>query len=229
MSLPSRIARILLGFALLPFCAGFGRELAAAAVSVSYEPRIPYWFVGGAFLYLIVHFLFRKPILAYVVGHELTHAIFALLFGGAVKSFHASERGGQVTITKSNFIITLAPYFFPLYTVCALVLYWTARAANAPALLPWTVLLAGATFSFHVVLTMVFLLDDQKDIQEHGAFFSYPLILLFNILLTALLVRLLLARDMDFLSYLSNGIIRSLRIYTVGIAGLWEFIADQMR
>ena len=221
--------RIILGIVLVPFCIGFGRELARSLVTITYQPLIPYWFAGGFLVYLAVHFLFRKPILTYVVGHELTHALFAVLFGGSVKSFHASERGGQVTITKSNFIITLAPYFFPLYTALVLGAYWVARAAQASALMPWIVLLAGASFAFHLVLTIVFLLDDQKDIQEHGAFFSYPLILLFNIVLTALLVRLLLAVDMDFLSYLSNGIIRSLRIYTVGFAGLWEFIGRQMR
>jgi hypothetical protein len=228
-SLFKNALRVVLGIALVPFCIGFGHELASALVTNAYQPLVPYWFAGGALLYLLVHFLFRKPILAYVVGHELTHALFAMLFGGSVKSFHASERGGQVTITKSNFIITLAPYFFPLYTYLALGAYFIARAARAEALFPWLVLLAGATFAFHLVLTVVFLLEDQKDIQEHGAFFSYPLIVLFNILLTALLVRLLLARDMDFLSYLGNGIIKSLRIYTVGLTDLWVFIVRQVR
>jgi len=224
-----RIARIILGIALVPFCVGYGGELAATLVTTAYRPLVPYWFVGGFLAYLVVHFLFRKPILTYVVGHELTHALFAVLFGGSVKSFQASERGGQVTITKSNVLITLAPYFFPLYTYLVLGAYYVARAAQATLLLPWLVLLAGGTFAFHLVLTVVFLLDDQKDIQEHGAFFSYPLILLFNIILTALVVRLLLARNMYFLSYLANGIIRSLRIYTVGFAGLQEFILRQVR
>lgn len=216
----TRVIKVVFGIALIPFCIGFGRELAATAVTVTYQPLVPYWFVGGFLVYLVVHFLFRQPILAYVVGHELTHALFAVLFGGSVKAFRASERGGQVTITRSNFIITLAPYFFPLYTTLALCAYWVAGAAQADVLVPWIVLLTGGTFAFHLVLTAVFLLDDQKDIQEHGAFFSYPLILLFNIVLTALLIRLLLASDMDFLSYLANGIIKSLRIYTVGFTDL---------
>lgn len=229
MQAARHIVRICLGISLVPFCIGFGHELASTAVTVAYRPLVPYWFAGGFLIYLVVHFLFRKPILTYVVGHELTHALFALLFGGSVKSFHASERGGQVTITKSNFLITLAPYFFPLYTYLVLGVYYVARAAQAKVLLPWLVLLAGGTFAFHIVLTIVFLLDDQKDIRDHGAFFSYPLIFLFNIILTALIVRLLLARDMDFLSYLSDGIIKSLRIYTVGFAGLQEFVMRQMQ
>jgi len=223
-SMLTRIGKILLGLLLLPFCIGTGWELASTLVTVTYQPFIPYWFFGGFLLYLVVHFLFRKPILSYVVGHELTHALFAILSGGSVKSFHASEKGGQVQLTKSNVLITLAPYFFPLYTFAALGAYWIARAAGAPSFEPWFVLLAGASFAFHIVLTALFLRTDQSDIREHGAFFSYPLILLFNIVLAALLVRLLLARDMSFLSYLANGIMKGLRIYTAAFSALWSFI-----
>ncbi len=217
--------KILLGILLLPFCLGFIWELASTATSIVYEPLIPYWFFGGILAYLVVHFLFRQPILTYVVGHELTHALFAVLFGGSVKAFHASEKGGQVHITKSNFIITLAPYFFPLYAYLALGAFWIVRAAGWRAFEPWFVLLGGAAFCFHVVLTVVFLQTDQNDIREHGAFFSYPLILLFNIVLTALIVRLLLARDMSFLAFLGGGIIRSVRLIVGLFVNLYELAA----
>ena len=182
---------------------------------------------GCAFAFfadLLIHFLFKQPILSYVVGHELTHALFAILFGGSVKAFHASEKGGQVHLTKSNFVITLAPYFFPLYTFFALVAFWLARAANAPAVEPWLVLVAGAAFAFHIVLTVIFLQTDQNDIREHGAFFSYPLIFLFNIILTALLIRLLLAQDMSYPAYLIDGIMRSMRLIVLGITKLYGWI-----
>jgi hypothetical protein len=223
--MPIRIGKMLIGLAIIPFCVGAAWELAASVVHIAYRPLVPYWFAGGFFAYLVVHFLFRKPILSYVVGHELTHAMFTVLFGGSVKAFHVSEKGGQVRITKSNFIITLAPYFFPLYTYLALAAALIARAAGAPSWETVFVLLAGASFAFHIVLTAIFLRTDQNDIREHGAFFSYPLILLFNIMLTALLVRLLLAPDMSFLSYLVNGIIRGLGIYSVGISSIRSLVA----
>lgn len=224
-SLLARTGKVLLGIALLPFCAGFAWQLAVLSVSVTYQPLVPYWFAGGFILYIAIHFLFKKPILSYVVGHELTHALFAVLFGGSVKAFHASEKGGQVQITKSNFIITLAPYFFPLYTFFALGAYWLARAANAPMLEPWLVLIAGAAFSFHIILTLIFLQADQNDISEHGTFFSYPLILLFNIVLTALLIRLLLAKDMNYLRFLVDGIMRSIGLIAVAFGKLYRWIA----
>lgn len=219
-----RIGKVLLGIILLPVCAGFCWQLGATVTRITYEPLIPYYFTGGFLLYLTVHALFRKPILAYVVGHELTHALFAVLFGGSVKAFHATEKGGHVRITKSNVIITLAPYFFPLYTFAALGAFWIARAAGVPSLEPWFVLLAGAAFAFHVLLTFIFLQEDQNDIREHGAFFSYPLILLFNIMLFALVIRLLLARDMSFLSFLAGGIIKSVTIIAAGFQRLSALI-----
>ena len=55
----------------------------------------------------------------YVVGHELTHVVWSWLFGGKVKKFRASSSGGEVVVTKSNFLVALAPYFFPLYELAS--------------------------------------------------------------------------------------------------------------
>src|SRR5512139_283107 len=148
-----KMTKILLGAALFPFCIGFTWQFGVSVFSMAYKPDLPYYFLAGGLTYLSAHLLFKKPILTYVFGHELTHAFFAVLFGGSVKSFQASERGGRVTITKSNFIITLAPYFFPLYTFIALLLYGTAVVAGLHGAVGWTVFLAGATFAFHLLLT----------------------------------------------------------------------------
>ena len=205
-----RILKILLGLALVPFCLGFTWQLAETFFSVRYRPIVPYYFLAGVLSYLVIHFLFRKPIFTYVVGHELTHAFFAMLFGGLVKSFQASDRGGRVTITKSNFIITLAPYFFPIYTFMALILTWIAQAADMRhETTDVLIFLSGATFAFHLVLTFIFLQTDQNDIQEHGAIFSYPLIYLFNVAFAALLIDILLAENMDFLRFVIGGIMKS--------------------
>lgn len=219
-----KILKILFGLSLIPFCIGFTWQFAVTVVSVTYRPLFPYYFIGGALLYLAVHLLFKKPILAYVVGHELTHALFAVLFGGAVKAFQASERGGRVTITKSNVIITLAPYFFPLYTAAVLILYWLTTAAGIRDIQGWIVFFSGATFSFHVVLTLVFLQEDQNDIREHGALFSYPLIFLFNVAFAAFLLSVLLAQDMSYLVFVIGGIMKSGNLATSAAAGIYDML-----
>jgi len=211
-----RIVKILLGFTLIPFCLGFSWEFSVSVFSLVYKPTAPYYFIAGVLTYCVVHFLFKKPIFTYVIAHELTHALFAVIFGGSVKSLHASEHGGRVTVTKSNFLITLAPYFFPLYTVIALLLYGAALAAHAgDAATNILIVLSGAAFTFHIMLTFVFLQTDQSDIREQGAVFSYPLIYLFNIAFAALIVDIYLARDMDYLRFLVGGIIRSTGMITL--------------
>jgi hypothetical protein len=208
------LVKILLGVAFLPLCVGFTWQFFATVFSVAYKPAVPYYFLAGGLAYLTAHVLFRRPIFTYVFGHELTHALFAVLFGGSVKNFQASERGGRVTLTKSNFIITLAPYFFPLYTFLALVFYGLTLAAGARGAAGWMVFVIGATFSFHLVLTFVFLQTDQTDIAEQGAFFSYPLIFLFNLLFAALLLHLLLAEHPAFPEFLGGGIMKSIELLT---------------
>jgi hypothetical protein len=213
----NRALKIAFGVMLIPVCLGFTVQLAAIVTSITYKRDAPYYFVLGGFAYLTAHILFKKPILAYVFGHELTHALFAVLFGGSVRSFHASDRGGRVTITKSNFVITLAPYFFPLYTFVALLFYWLAGAANVRGAEGWLVFLSGATYSFHLALTLAFLRTDQDDIKEQGALFSYPLIYLFNMIFVAFLLRVLMAENMNYLRFLGGGIMKSTEMIALAL------------
>ncbi|HSB35095.1 MAG TPA: hypothetical protein VLG39_11610 [Nitrospirota bacterium] len=209
--------KILLGLVLVPVCLGFTRQLGTTVFSVAYKADAPYVFLAGGLVYLTVHLLFRKPIFTYVIGHELTHALFAMLFGGSVKSLSAGERGGRVTVTKSNFMITLAPYFFPLYTAIAMACYGAATAWGAGATATnMIIFVSGAAFSFHLVLTSTFLLADQTDIIEQGAAFSYPLIYLFNVVFAAFLINVYLAENMDYVAFIAGGLADSANM----VAGL---------
>ena len=115
----------------------------------------------------------------YVVGHELTHALCTWLLGGRVKKFKASSKGGHVVVTKNNFVIALAPYFFPLYAVLVVLVFlggdwiwnWKAYAV-------WFHLLLGASYGFHVTLTWHILKNTQSDITEQGYLFSAVVIFL---------------------------------------------------
>lgn len=226
MHIMKKTVSILLGIALVPFCIGFTWQLGATVFAIRYRPDLPYFFIAGSLAYLTLHVLFRKPIMTYVFGHELTHALFAVLFGGSVKSFHASDRGGRVTVTKSNVIITLAPYFFPLYTFFALLLYGSAVAAGLQKAVGWIVFLAGASFAFHLLLTAIFLQTEQSDVREYGMIFSFPLIYLFNVSFTALLVRVLLAENMEYLLFLSGGIMKSIGLTLLIMGKIYRMIGN---
>lgn len=139
--------------------------------------------------------LMPKPMLTYVIGHELTHAVCAWLCGGKVKQFQVSDEGGHVVLSKSNFLIALAPYFLPLYAVLVVAVYalghWLWRW---PAGSPWFHLALGAAYGFHVALTWHILGIAQTDVSGQGYLFSATVIYLGNVLVLLLGLPLLTAQ-----------------------------------
>ena len=121
--------RLLLGVALLPACWGatrvFFKAIVASAGAGDWVSAEVLSLLGGVLAFTVAWFALSHPVRAYVLGHELTHALWGLLFGARPSDLRVGATGGSVRLTKSNMIITLAPYFFPFYTfvviVCALV------------------------------------------------------------------------------------------------------------
>ena len=124
-----------------------------------------------------------KPMWIYVVGHELTHALWTWLFGGRVKAFRATSKGGHVVISKSNFLITLSPYFFPLYALLWMGGFWIGNTLwDWSRLLPLLHVGLGAAYAFHLTLTWHVLQVRQPDLVTEGIFFSLVIIWLGNCL-----------------------------------------------
>lgn len=123
----------------------------------------------------------------YVLGHELTHAIFVMACLGRVSDFHVSAGGGYITTNKSNILIALSPYFVPFWAVVAAAAYFISSLFFV---LPETVDLwfygiMGATWVFHLLWTLWMLPRDQPDLRENGTFLSLTFILLANMLVLA--------------------------------------------
>lgn len=187
-----RVLRFLVGFALLPLCAASLQTVAALLqavqpTSVALVPA-PTWAVAGGFgLWLLLYFTLPAPVRTYVLAHELTHALWGSAMGARVLKMRVSKAGGSVTLTKSNFLITLAPYFFPLYTVLVIVAYYAVSVFYD--LRRYDLLwlgLVGFTWSFHFTFTCSTLMERQSDIRECGHLFSYAVILILNALGVAL-------------------------------------------
>jgi len=141
----------------------------------------------GFFAWLICWFFLPQPVRIYILGHELTHALWAILFGGKAKNLSIKASGGSVKVTKSNVWITLAPYFFPFYTMVLVGILLLVKLFITPLPYPWIWLfLLGFTWSFHFTFTLQSLWTSQPDIQEYGRLFSYSLIYLLNVVGIAL-------------------------------------------
>jgi hypothetical protein len=118
----------------------------------------------------------------YVLGHELTHALWTWLFGGEVKKIKVRSSGGHVLISKTNFVIALAPYFFPLYAVIVITVFALGNFLwNWHGYLVWFHLLLGAAYAFHISLTIHVLQTHQSDITDQGYLFSAVVIFLGNV------------------------------------------------
>lgn len=187
--------KLIIAILLLPVCAGAVRALwlvlrASGSADTTWVP-----FLGGALCWVVIFVWLPKPMWIYVFGHEWTHALWTWLFGGEVKRMKVSAKGGHVVISKTNFLITLAPYFFPLYAVIVIGVFALGNLIwNWHGYLVWFHLCVGAAYAFHVTLTFHTLKTQQSDITSQGYLFSAVVIFLGNILVLLLGIPLLTAR-----------------------------------
>lgn len=183
-----RFVRLTVGILMIPVCVATTsamsdllRELSSPSTSVLPPPAMA---LGGGFaLWLLVYFALPRPVRSYILAHELTHALWASAMGAKVTDLKIGSESGSVTLSKSNFLITLAPYFFPLYTVLVIVAYYALSLffAVEDYVLAWLALV-GFSWGFHFTFTITTLLQHQSDIHSCGRIFSFSVIYALNLL-----------------------------------------------
>ena len=74
--------------------------------------------------------------------------------GGRVRQFRVSRAGGYVVTDTNNFWISLAPYFFPIYSILALLFYGGIGVfVDVEPYRRWLFGVVGFTWSFHVTFS----------------------------------------------------------------------------
>jgi hypothetical protein len=223
LTVPTRWVKNIIAVFLLPWCAILTQTFFTAFTRATFTQRLwagaEFWFFSlGAVLWLIAFFGLPKPVIVYVFGHELTHALWVLLMGGRVSKLRVSGEGGHVVTNRTNFWIALSPYFFPLYSVLAIAIYGIASLFVNVA--PYGQLLfaiIGATWAFHFTFTAWMIPKNQTDISDHGTFFSLVFIYLMNLaLLSALLI--IASPQITFASF-GNDLIANVRSFSEDAGG----------
>jgi hypothetical protein len=188
-----KLLKLFLGVLLLPACAALTMTAWQVAKQVSFSPHAlndsALWaFVGGYGLWLVVFACLPKPMRTYVLGHELTHAIWALMMGARVSDLKVKKTGGHVRTSKINWFIALAPYFFPFYAMLFIGAFFIAYLIWNLAAYMWVLFfLVGLGWSFHVTFTLMMVLTvKQPDIESQGVLFSTVVIYCMNLLIMAL-------------------------------------------
>jgi hypothetical protein len=195
LSVVPKWIKFMIAVLLLPVCAGAARALWLVLRGGYGADTVWIPLLGGAACWLVIFAWLPKPMWIYVLGHELTHALWTWLFGGQVKKMKVTSSGGHVVISRTNFLITLAPYFFPLYAVIVVVVFALGNLIwNWRGYLVWFHLCVGAAYAFHVTLKVHTLKTRQSDITSQGRLFSSVVIFLGNVSVLLFGIPLLTAR-----------------------------------
>lgn len=187
---PKRWVKFFVGLFLLPLCwvltQTFFTMFARTTVQDEFwRTEEFYFFALGAVLWIVAFFGLPRPLRLYIVGHELTHAVWVLAMGGRVHKVSVSSKGGYILADRTNTWIALAPYFFPFYSVMVIGLYGVAGLFWDLTVWPWRPLLyalVGLTWAFHMSFTCWLVPKGQPDLHYGGTFFSITLIYLLNLL-----------------------------------------------
>jgi hypothetical protein len=185
----NKLLKFFIGLVLMPLCWSFSRTLFSLLRSAPAEASgWTAWALPAGFLVSVTgFFLLPRPFRTYVLAHELTHAFWGMLFGAKVGRMKVGKAGGHVELSKSNFLVTLAPYFFPFYTGLVIAIwYGLGFFFDVGAYEPWWLAAVGMTWGFHVTFTVYMLSQRQPDVQENGRLFSYVIIYLANLFVVAL-------------------------------------------
>ena len=187
--------KFIIAICLLPICAGAAKALwlvlrASYGADTVWVPLL-----AGAVCWVVIYALLPKPMWVYVFSHELTHVIWTWMSGGRVKKMKVTSDGGHVITSKTNFLITLAPYFFPLYAVLVVVVFAVGHLVFGwKNYLVWFHLVVGTAYAFHVTLTWHVLKTRQSDVTSQGYLFSAVIIFLGNVSILLFGVPLLTAK-----------------------------------
>jgi len=192
--IPTRWVKFVVAIFLLPICAiltqTFFTVFARATVAHRLWAGEEFWFFSlGAILWLIAFFGLPRPMVVYVFGHELTHALWVLLMGGRVSRFRVGREGGHIVTDRNNFWIALAPYFFPLYSLIVIAGYGILGLFfNVQPYGRLLYALIGVTWAFHFTFTCWMIPKKQTDLTDHGTFFSLVVIYLMNLALLSVML-----------------------------------------
>jgi hypothetical protein len=199
-----RIAKFIISILAIPFVISASYSLYHEIGKIYSVDSNQWYFLLGIIVYLIIHTVLFKPNIVYIFGHELTHALAMFISAGKVKSFKVSKKGGEVKGTKANLFISLAPYFFPTYTLLLILIWYIAgRIWDIRDFIGVFLFAVGLTLTFHFVMTVEFLKTKQPDLVKSGYLFSIILIYLINLTIAALILNFVFF-DFSFKDYAIN-------------------------
>lgn len=195
MSKKSKAIKFIIGLLLLPTVLLVFLGVADIIIALFKNYSVTLFFLLGAGVYLFIHKYIYNFSRLYVLIHELTHAMAALICGHKVQSLKVNEDNGNVKLTGVNVFILLAPYILPMVSVFVVILYFLLALFIEPTETYRRVFVSlfGFFTMFHIAHTYKALTEaQQSDVQlAGGSIFSFSFIVIVNVVIIVLLLELL--------------------------------------
>lgn len=212
------LRRLLAFFVLLPISIvtsyTFLREIGAAGSSQLVTTEV-WYFCVGIVLWGIMFFsrlLQNFFLYLYVLGHELTHAVFILLSFGTIKEIHVSSEGGYVLTNKTGLLIALSPYFVPFWSVVSLLVFLVLSYFSLiSGFSVFFLIMLGFTWGFHLLWTLWMIPKDQPDLRENGILFSLLFVYLVNLVI--IIGLLSFSEALDFKEFASGWMLSCRQVF----------------
>jgi hypothetical protein len=170
------------------------------------------WLTYGFIFYLLVYVFFLRSKIGFleVFEHELSHTLVATLFLRKVKFFLATSENGAVGFQRpSNTIVTLSPYFLPVFTIPLLILKPFLTVGVYPAL----DFFLGLTLAFHFAALFKEFSPKQPDIIKAGLGYALVVVILLNSIFTILTLSFALENYAYIIDYCKNAMLEALHSY----------------
>ena len=154
---------------------GVVMALGTLSVEIFRVPDPLYYFAGGAIAYGILwQILLKRRFMGSFFStfeHELTHALFAWLTLHRVTGLKTTwSQGGEMRYRgQGNWLISIAPYWFPTLCIPFIVLSGLGQFDGAV----WVAPAFGATFAYHITSTIRETHRQQTDLQKTTFLFAW--------------------------------------------------------
>jgi hypothetical protein len=141
---------------------------------MSHPTRYGAFLAGGLVYFWLWKHFFRKRAWGSMLStleHELTHALFGLLTFRMARSLKVTwNSGGHVTFQGPvNWLILIAPYWFPTATFALFSLLYLGVLEPSPTLSAWL----GISVAYHLTSTWIETHSEQSDLSRAGFLFCW--------------------------------------------------------
>lgn len=180
-------------------------------------------FVSGALFWIVMR---QKLGFFGVFEHEFTHLVMGLLMFRKPEAFFATAKRGHVRVGGKNFLVDLAPYYFPTFSVILLLVFPLLKESAYLVYFP----VLGFITGYHLVSKIFDFKFYQGDIRVSGRVFSVVFCLFAGILAFGFIFAFVVGGYRGGWEFIKAGVPEAGRLLTLGwmyLREFWEFATER--